>query len=160
MFIMVLMFSFSKFCHSYNFRQIWAKSNVLHIDWNLIQGHLKKESYNCCLLITFLMCNLSKYLPSWNFGENFIPKSVVLHIYWNLAYRYDIISSTWENNMKQNLPKIFWTKHFWKIISFDYNQHIILIMYTNARLRQSDFVQNYMNDQFFEKIMIKIVISI
>ena len=49
-------------------------------------------------------------------------------------------------------------------MSFDYNQHIILIMHTNARLRStgttSDFVQNYMNDQFFEKIMIKIVISI
>ena len=40
MHITILMFSFSKFCHSYNFGQIWAKSNVLHIDWNLIQRHI------------------------------------------------------------------------------------------------------------------------
>ena len=38
--ITISMFSFSKFCHSYNFGQIWAKSNVHHIDWNLIQGHI------------------------------------------------------------------------------------------------------------------------
>ena len=37
-------------------------------------------------------------------------------------------------------------------------------MYTNARFRStattSDFVQNYVNDKMFEKINIKIVISI
>ena len=38
--ITILIFSISKFCHSYNFRQIWAKSNVLHIDWNLMQRHI------------------------------------------------------------------------------------------------------------------------
>ena len=40
MFVTILMFSFSKFCYSYNFGQILAKSNVLHIDWNLMQGHI------------------------------------------------------------------------------------------------------------------------
>ena len=49
-------------------------------------------------------------------------------------------------------------------MAFDYNQHIILIMYTNARFQStettSDFGQNYMNDKIFEKIIIKIVISI
>ena len=40
MVIMILMFSFLKIFHWYNFGQIWAKSNVLHIDWNLIQGHI------------------------------------------------------------------------------------------------------------------------
>ena len=37
-------------------------------------------------------------------------------------------------------------------------------MYTNAKLRSSgttsDFVQGYMNDKVFEKINIKVVISI
>ena len=40
-------------------------------------------------------------------------------------------------------------------MAFDYNQHIILIMYTNARFQStettSDFGQNYMNDKIFEK---------
>ena len=70
--------------------------------------------------------------------------------------------------MERNLPVIFWTKNFWKIIAFDYNQHIKLTMYTNTRFRSTGatldfvtkFVQNYMNDKGFEKINIKIVISI
>ena len=49
-------------------------------------------------------------------------------------------------------------------MAFDYNQHILLIVYTNARFQSTgttlDFVQNYMNDKMFEKINIKIVISI
>ena len=50
------------------------------------------------------------------------------------------------------------------MIAFDYNQHMILIMYTNARFRSTgttlDFVQKNMTDENFEKIDIKIVISI
>ena len=34
--------------------------------------------------------------------------------------------------MEKSLPIIFWTIKFWKIGAFDYNQHIVLIMYTNA----------------------------
>ena len=49
-------------------------------------------------------------------------------------------------------------------MAFAYNQHIISIMYTNARFwstgTTSDFVQNCMNDKIFEKINIKIVIGI
>ena len=37
-----------------------AKSNVLHIDWNFIQGRMK--------------CNFSKYLPFINFWGKFHPK--------------------------------------------------------------------------------------
>ena len=40
-----------------------------------------------------------------------------------------------ENKMEQNLLTIFWTRKFWKIRAFDYNQYIILIMYTNARFQ-------------------------
>ena len=44
-------------------------------------------------------------------------------------------------------------------MAFDYNQHIILITYTNARFRstgttsdfETKFAQNYMNDKTFEK---------
>ena len=38
--IMILMFSFSKFCYLSNFELIWAKSNVLHIDRNLTKGDI------------------------------------------------------------------------------------------------------------------------
>ena len=70
--------------------------------------------------------------------------------------------------MEQNLPIIFWTKIFWKIIAFDYNQHIILTIYTNTRFPSTGtisdfgtkFGQNYMTDKTFEKINIKIAISI
>ena len=70
--------------------------------------------------------------------------------------------------MEQNLPIIFWTKIFWKIIAFDYNQHIILTIYTNTRFPSTGtisdfgtkFAQNYMTDKTFEKINIKIAISI
>ena len=45
--------------------------------------------------------------------------------------------------MGRNLPVIFWTRKFWKIRAFDYNQHIISMMYTNARFQSigttSDF---------------------
>ena len=34
---MLLRLSFSKFRYSFNFGHIWAKSEVLHFDWNLIQ---------------------------------------------------------------------------------------------------------------------------
>ena len=37
--------------------------------------------------------------------------------------------------MEQYFPIIFWTRIFWKIRSFDYSQHKILIMYTNARFQ-------------------------
>ena len=70
--------------------------------------------------------------------------------------------------MEQNLPIIFWTKIFWKIIAFDYNQHIILTIYTNTSFPSTGtisdfgtkFAQNYMTDKTFEKINIKIAISI
>ena len=69
--------------------------------------------------------------------------------------------------MEQNLP-IFWRNFFWKITAFDYNWHVILTMYTNTRFwstgTASDFgtkfVQNYLNDKTFEKINIKIAVSI
>ena len=45
--------------------------------------------------------------------------------------------------MGLNLPLTFWTRKFCKIRAFDYNQQIISIMYTNARLQSigttSDF---------------------
>ena len=55
-----------------------------------------------------------------------------------------------------------------KIIAFDDNRHIILIVYTNARFwptgTTSDFgtkfSQNYMNDKTFKKINIEIIINI
>ena len=70
--------------------------------------------------------------------------------------------------MELNLSIIFWTQNFWKIRGFDYNQHIVLIMYTNSRFQSTGatsdfgtkFAQNYMNDKLFEKIIIKIEISI
>ena len=59
--------------------------------------------------------------------------------------------------MEQNLPIMFKTKKFCKITAFDYNQHIILIMYTNVRFQSfgtilhfgTKFAQNYMNDGNF-----------
>ena len=70
--------------------------------------------------------------------------------------------------MELNLSIIFWTQNFWKIRGFDYNQHIVLIMYTNSTFQSlgvtldfgTKFAQNYMNDKLFEKIIIKIEISI
>ena len=38
-----------------------------------------------------------------------------------------------EDKIERDMPIIFWTREFWKIRAFDYNQPIILIMYTNAR---------------------------
>ena len=69
--------------------------------------------------------------------------------------------------MKPNLPIIFWTRKFWKIRPFDYNQDILLIVYTNARFQSIEtrtgfgtkFARNYMKKKL-EKINIKIVISI
>ena len=53
---------------------------------------------------------------------------------------------------------IFWMRKFWEIRAFNYNQHIILKMYTNARFQsigaKSDFgtkfAHNYMNYKTFE----------
>ena len=140
MLVTILMFIFSKFCRSYNFRQTWPHNLIL----------LSKSTE-----ITLLMCDFSKYLPFINFwGKkcHFIPKSVVLHIYWNLAW-YDEVRSnsfnerynekyderfhegSWnfkisrkqdgqfrENKMERSFPIIFWTRKYWKIKAFDYNQ--------------------------------------
>ena len=59
--------------------------------------------------------------------------------------------------MERNLP-IFWTRKFWRIRAFDYNEHILL-MHTNARFQSigttsdfaTKFAQNYMNDKNFWK---------
>ena len=41
LFTTILMFVFSKFCHSLNFRQIWFQNLMFfQIDWNSIQGHI------------------------------------------------------------------------------------------------------------------------
>ena len=63
---------------------------------------------------------------------------------------------------------MFWIRKFWKIGAFDYNQHKILIMNTNARFHSigatsdfgTKFAQNYMNDKTFEKNHIRIVTSL
>ena len=70
--------------------------------------------------------------------------------------------------MELNLPIIFWTRKFWKIRAFDYNQHIALLMYTIARFQSigttsdfgTKFAENYMNNNTFEKRNIKIEISV
>ena len=70
--------------------------------------------------------------------------------------------------MERNFPIIYWTRKFWKIRALDYNQHIILIMYTNARSQSvgttsgfgTKFPPKNMTDKNFEKINIKIVINI
>ena len=55
-----------------------------------------------------------------------------IEIRWNL-----------ENFEKTKWNDVFWTRKFLKITAFDYNQHIILIMYTNAKFQsigtKSDF---------------------
>ena len=62
------------------------------------------------------------------------------------------------------MPITFWTRKFWKIRTFDHNQHNnILIMYTNARFQSNssqfggppilgpNFPKN-INEKNFEKI--------
>ena len=81
------------------------------------------------MLITVLICNFSKYLPFNKFlGDTFIQKSVVLHFYWNLAWRYDVIPSIWWKQDGTKFTHNILNKKFWKIIAFDYNQHITLIL--------------------------------
>ena len=90
-------------------------------------------------------------------GENSIPKSVVFHVYWNLAWRYDVIPSIWRKKDGTKFAHNILDKKFWKIIAVDDNQHIILTMYTNTRFEstgsasdfETKFVQNYMNDKTF-----------
>ena len=78
--ITILMIIFSKFLSVIFFWiNLVPKSNVLQIDWSLIQGHIV-ICWFWFWCVTF---------QSVGYGANFIPKSVVLHIYWNLAQRYD-----------------------------------------------------------------------
>ena len=69
--------------------------------------------------------------------------------------------------MERNFPVITWTREFWKIRPFDYIQHIILIMYTNARFHSTgttflrpNFPKIILMRKTFVKINNKIVISI
>ena len=71
--------------------------------------------------------------------------------------------------MGWNFPVILGTRTFWKIRAFDYNQYIVLILYTSARFQsiestsdfETKFYQNHqMNGKTLEKVNIKIVISI
>ena len=67
--------------------------------------------------------------------------------------------------MEWSLPTIFWARKFWKFWAFNYNQHGLLIMWTNARFYSigttsgfwAKIAQNYMSDKTFEKINSKIV---
>ena len=68
-----------------------------------------------------------------------------------------------------NLKRTRWNEmKILKNRDFDYNHHIISIMYTNARFQSirttsgfwTIFAQDYVNDKTFGKINIKIVISI
>ena len=45
--------------------------------------------------------------------------------------------------MENSLPIIFWTIKFWKIGAFDYNQHIVLIMNTNAGFQSIGTTSDY-----------------
>ena len=75
MLITILMFTFSKFL------------SVIFSGTHLVPKSNARVYFY--MLITVLMCNFSKYFRSLIFGANFVPKSVVLHIYWNLAKRYE-----------------------------------------------------------------------
>ena len=72
----ILMFIFLKFLSVIFFwTNLVPKSNVLQIDLNLIQGHI-------VICWFWFWCVI---FQSISYGANFIPKPVVLHIYWNLA---------------------------------------------------------------------------
>ena len=61
--------------------------------------------------------------------------------------------------MELNLPIIFWTRKFWKIRAFDYNEHIVSIMYTNSTFpsigKTSDFGTKFNPKKYEEKRIFK-----
>ena len=100
------------------------KSNVLQIDWNLIQG--------CsCMLITSLMRNFSNHLPFINLeGGHISSPNLFFSIFTEISHRGKMkFRQFGENKIGRNFPIIFWTRKLWKTRSFNYNKYIILIMY-------------------------------
>ena len=104
---------------------------------------------HCYMVITVLMCNFLKFLLFINFGGKFYPEiccsSYLLKL--SIDIRWNFEKTRWK--------EIFRTRKFLKIRAFDYNQHIILIMYTNAKYQsigtKSDvgikFPPIYMNEK-------------
>ena len=126
---------------------------------------------HCYVLITVLMCNFSKYLPFINFWDKLHPKICYSKYLLKFSIKIRCNSVNLEktrNKMELNFPIIFLTRKFWKIRAFGFNQHIVLIMYRNSRFQligaTSDFgtrfAQIYINHKMFEKINIKIEISV
>ena len=86
------------------------------------------------MLISVLMCNFSKYLPLTNICGKFYPKICCSSYLLKFSIKIRCNSSIWR---KQDGMK-----------------------FAHNTLKFSRFVQNYMNDKTFEKINIKIEISI
>ena len=86
------------------------------------------------MLISVLMCNFSKYLPLTNICGKFYPKICCSPYLLKFSIKTRCNSSIWR---KQDGMK-----------------------FAHNTLKFSRFVQNYMNDKTFEKINIKIEISI
>ena len=77
MLITILMFIFSKFCHSY-MTQIWYQ--------NLIFSKFDTRAH-CDMLITVLMCNISKYLPFINFWSQILCQNVMFSIFTEIEHK-------------------------------------------------------------------------